>query len=242
MNQFGLIEFGRLIRDLQLYECACEMSELRDGAGHVKPEVTEVVLKLFEDTQAVALKIGNQELLDLAATSATNVKHRADINVASLRVYTQTVKDSILRYAFYGKFLYVEHDRREMIDKPTLLGSQVSLVFPNAMADIRDAGNRLAAEFNTAAVFHLMRVVEWGLRYLCASVQLTALKQTTKGGKVKSTPLSYSQWEDMLNQLQLKIDAKLKGTKKVPRNNVIRNFSYRSSKILAAYVTHSEIT
>ena len=226
MNHFALVDFARLIKDLQYYECACEMSESTKGAAWVNEVATGAVLQLCQDTQAVALKIESQEIFDIAATSATNIKSRADLNVSGLRVYAQTVKDAVVRYAFYGKFLYIQKDRGGMVDQPTLLGAAVSQAFPKAVPDIRDAGNCLAAECNTAAVFHLMRVVEWGLRYLGGSFKLTYLKQTSKGGKIKLSPLPWSQWEDILNQIQIKIDQKLIATKKGSAKQRDQEFYY----------------
>jgi len=226
MNHFNLIEFARILRTLQYGESTCESLEVIEGPAHVNETLIAEAIKVFDNTMALAKQLGNQDLYDIAATSHTNVKNRPQLNVSGLRVYFQGVKDGIAKYAFYGKFLYIEKDRSGMLDKPDLLGSQIPLAFPNAIQDIRDAGNCLAAECNTAAVFHLMRVVEWGLRYLCVSLGLKQLKQTTKAGKVKVSPLSYSEWEDILNQAQLKIDAKLRAAKRGTAKQRDQQFYY----------------
>jgi len=53
-----------------------------------------------------------------------------------------------------------------------LFGKDVSAAFRSAVSDIRAAGNCLAANLNTAAVFHLMRVVERGLMALAADLSI----------------------------------------------------------------------
>ena len=57
-------------------------------------------------------------------------------------------------------FLRITNDRSEFVDKDRLFGDKVYDAFASARGDIREAGNCLAAECNTAAVFHLMRASE----------------------------------------------------------------------------------
>jgi hypothetical protein len=63
-------------------------------------------------------------------------------------------------------FLTVEPTRVPLLDQEALFGERVATAFPTAAMDIREAGNCLAAECATAAVFHLMRAAEVGLRVL----------------------------------------------------------------------------
>ena len=124
------------------------------------------------------------------------------------------------------EFLYVKQDRSGMADNPMLFGSLVAEAFPDARLDVQQAGNCLAAECNTAAVFHLMRSVECGMRALCESVGLIKVKKTTKAGKTKYTPISHAQWEDALNQLQKKIDDRLAKIKRGPKKQRDQEFYY----------------
>ena len=57
------------------------------------------------------------------------------------------------------KFIKVCDDAESYVDNGKLLGDQVSKAFPSASAELREAGNCLAVECHTAAVFHLMRAV-----------------------------------------------------------------------------------
>lgn len=87
-------------------------------------------------------------------------------------------------------------------------GLEVCLAFGNAHQDIIDAGNCLAADLNTAAVFHLMRVVEYGLRALAVKLKVSAAK-----GK----PIEYATWGRIipaLNKMIETIDKKSNKTKK----------------------------
>jgi hypothetical protein len=226
MNRFDLKEYGLCIRNLQAYESACELAIELHGAAHVPDEIAKTILPLFEQCMALAKGIALQDCYDTIAVAHLNVSNKPGMNASAMQVYIQSAKDALLRAAFYNKFIFVENDRHHMLDRPDLLGEQVAVAFPNAIPDIRETGNCLAAECNTAAVFHLMRVLEWGLRYLCTSMGIKQLKQSTRSGKVKLSPISYAQWEDILNQLQVTIDTKMKSSKKGPTKQRDQEFYY----------------
>lgn len=55
--------------------------------------------------------------------------------------------------------------------QPDLFGAEVSKEFPSASSDIEEAGTCLAFGRGTAAVFHLMRIIERGLRSLAETLK-----------------------------------------------------------------------
>jgi hypothetical protein len=115
-----------------------------------------------------------------------------------------------------------------------LFGPAVKSAFPNAADDIREAGNCLAVDCNTAAVFHLMRAVELGLRAFAAHLGVRRLKSVTKGGIVHLTPVAYSQWEKILNQLPGKIEARLKRYRPGPVKHRYEQFYGESLQEISA--------
>ena len=62
--------------------------------------------------------------------------------------------------------LIIDTGSNHLVEENALFGEAVKEGFPAVAADISAAGNCLAAECNTAAVFHLMRVADAGLRAL----------------------------------------------------------------------------
>jgi hypothetical protein len=95
-------------------------------------------------------------------------------------------------------FLEVGSALRGYIDNELLFGASVKKAFPDAAEDIREAGNCLAADCNTAAVFHLMRVAEHGLR---------ALAHDRRIKLAKGKPMDLATWEDLLKALESAEDA-----------------------------------
>jgi hypothetical protein len=109
---------------------------------------------------------------------------------------------------FSHEFVQVEGPVKKYLNAESMFG-KVSKMFPKAVPDIQNVGNCLAVSLNTAAVFHLMHVVEWGLRALCANLKVA---------NIKKGPVEYATWEDILNKLpdaaQAKIDRMPRGPKK----------------------------
>lgn len=64
------------------------------------------------------------------------------------------------------KFLYVSPTNRDLYESKNLFGDIVTAKFAKAAEDIENAGKCLALGQTTASVFHLMRVMEYGVQLL----------------------------------------------------------------------------
>jgi hypothetical protein len=84
-------------------------------------------------------------------------------------------------------------------EKPDLFGGDVARAFPDAREDLREAGNCIAVVLPTAAVFHLMRVAEQGLRVLAKALRV----RLTHGGHLH--PIEYADWEKVITGIKNKI-------------------------------------
>lgn len=123
------------------------------------------------------------------------------------------------------KFLYVRAEYTEYVDQDSLFGNQVELSFRNAGFDIRETGNCLAAECPTAAVFHLMRAVEWGLRALATDLGRKRLRCINKKtGAVKYTPLPWATWDDIIRDIKTRIADRISKTKRGPAKQEYQEF------------------
>ena len=61
------------------------------------------------------------------------------------------------------KFAYTPKDAEVFFESDNLYGDSVNDTFPSVKLHIKDAGNYLAADLDTAAAFHLMLTAELGL-------------------------------------------------------------------------------
>ncbi len=80
-----------------------------------------------------------------------------------------------------------------VLDRP-LFDKEVYDAFPSAIRDIEDGGKALAFELGTASAFHMMRVMEHGLKSLAALLQI---------------PFAPS-WEAHISEIEKRINAKYK--------------------------------
>lgn len=136
------------------------------------------------------------------------------------------VWDAILEALVNHRFLRVSAARAVCVDNYNLFGPTVVATFPAAKADIIEAGNCLAAECNTAAVFHAMRVVEWGLRAFCVHLGFHRLRVVKKSGKIKFIPVDYLEWEKILDGLQLRVDQRIEKMRPGPKKQSTQEFYY----------------
>lgn len=103
---------------------------------------------------------------------------------------------------FAVRFGFIPDSKKDYFNKESLFGKAVAHAFPDAAPDIKEAGNCLAHGLYTAAVFHLMRVMEFGLRGLSTRMKAKAiikkLKQTT-------IPIELATWEEIICTLETKL-------------------------------------
>ena len=126
--------------------------------------------------------------------------------------------------------------RANYVDHNALVGPEVDQAFPSARDDIREVGNCLAADSNTAAVFHMMRAVEWALRALASDLGLWRLPQRRRSGRTKWTPVEYSQWEHIITQLHTKVDVKLEKLRPGPKKQNLQQFYYPALQDFQGFV------
>jgi hypothetical protein len=106
----------------------------------------------------------------------------------------EEIQQSITHELAARKFAFIAPGGSEFFEQHDLFGEGVSAAFPSAQEDIKEAGNCLAADLNTASVFHLMRAVEIGLRALARHVRVPAKGQ-----------LEYAQWNQIIEQIESKV-------------------------------------
>jgi hypothetical protein len=104
--------------------------------------------------------------------------------------------------------MFVPADQAEYWDDPEMFGDDFLIGFPKAaVSEMVEAGNCFAAARWTAAVFHCMRVAEYGLRRLAKNLRVTI---SSKG---KTCPIEYGDWDTVITAIRNKI----KETRTLPR-------------------------
>lgn len=91
---------------------------------------------------------------------------------------------------------------------PEMFGEKVSLNFPSALEDIKEAGNCYATDRNTACVFHCMRVLEHGLRALAKRLRVTL---------PKNLHIDLAEWGKLIDRIEEEIEKIEKVRKRTPQ-------------------------
>ncbi|HLZ54552.1 MAG TPA: hypothetical protein VKS19_08755 [Verrucomicrobiae bacterium] len=151
------------------------------------------------------------------------------------------------------KFVHIPRSKEPYCEQSALFGEAVNKTFPLATQDIKDAGNCLAADLNTAAVFHLMRAAEQAMRALARRLKVRLPKNTIDSAGwteiIKNIEIATAaRWKklpqgkkarkkatDFLKSCEVATD-ELNVLKEIWRNNVMHASSaYRASEALGVF-------
>jgi hypothetical protein len=94
------------------------------------------------------------------------------------------------------RFFRLTPEESRMFDGVDLFGAEVTKAFPSSETtyEITEAGKCLALGRHTATVFHLMRVLEKGLKALAAKLNIQF-----------SIPFDYQNWQNIIEQIESEI-------------------------------------
>jgi hypothetical protein len=123
--------------------------------------------------------------------------------LVELTVLRQSIEDDLMKRFF----VFVEPKKHELL--VSVSGedwADVFKVLPECKPDVLDAHLARMVELDTATVFHMMRVAEFGLRRMAKQVKV---KLTHKGHPM---PIEFADWEKVIVAIKNKID-KVRQTK-----------------------------
>lgn len=115
--------------------------------------------------------------------------------VATAEALFKELTDHIIAELTQSSFLVIPPGRRAMyVQREPQFGPKVANRFGDGNDDIAAAARCVALEEWTAAVFHLMRVVEHGLHALAAKMQIPM-----------SATIEIEQWHNIIDQIEAEI-------------------------------------
>jgi hypothetical protein len=210
-NWWEMIEFfaGHLahnLRDIGAFQN--DLGQSFDGQEEASDVIRHSALAhltgIEEQSKSLELKASAHRVYSLK----TRIGHctgehyisREKLTIDILRVELDELCKQVITELWERFFVYLPPHHVEYADLPPkgkkdvvpLFGHAVHDAFPSARQDIKDAGNCLALDLSTAAVFHLMQVAEHGLRTLAWDRRV----RVTKG------PIQLTNWEDIIKELE----------------------------------------
>jgi CYTH domain-containing protein len=193
VKTFHAATFGMHIEQLANIEGAAGERVNTGNGGAVDEDLAGTLKRRAEDINNFCESVGFSDTALSAAFLCNGTGKPDPLNVSHVQSEASHLRESLLREAFFRKFVLIESNKASYVDNEKLLGEAVYEAFSSARFDIKEAGNCFAVECWTAAVFHLMRVAEHGLR---------ALARDRRIRLPKKAEITLATWEDLIRQLE----------------------------------------
>jgi hypothetical protein len=203
LQRFKFLEIAGVLHDIAILETALEGFIKERGPGVPVDDFNHRTALL--DVENAIIACSGNEGLKPALETAQRCKRNLSApsrhpTVGELETEVRAVREAIWSELRRETVMAVPRQYADRVDKQDLFGAAVSTVSPEAAVDIRDAGNCLAFDLPTAAVFHLVRIAEHGLRRLAKKLRV---RLTHKG---KLVPLDYADWNKVITGIRGRID------------------------------------
>lgn len=178
-QQTGILSLANLANPYQPAE-ANDISEIDRDNGR---KVIEAVAKIAKDLDLKTTKhrLFHFELALRYAMTEPNYK-------SEIKVLEEALKHDLSERHFY----HYPPARFEVLLKFYPQWSGIMKAFPLVKSEALAATDCYALQHNTASVFHIMRVAEYGLR---------ALARERKIGLPKKKPVDWATWQEVISQL-----------------------------------------
>lgn len=194
MNVFDVSGLCFVLHEITLAEAQFALAKAA-GRGSSKPHTIEggreKTRRGLDMAEAFFKTSAFQDCLALVQTAQQRLD-RSHLDVSGVCEILNRLLSDLVTNLNSTMFLRIADDRTEFMDKEQLFGAEVHGAFHSANGEIKEAGNCLAAENNTAAVFHLMRASEVALRALARDRNVA----------FKDKPLEQKEWGQILAALE----------------------------------------
>jgi hypothetical protein len=193
VNTFHAADFGAHVERLtDITRRARVFVDLGRG-GEIDSDLVSLLQRYAAEVEAFCQKVRFEDSELAANFLKEGTGKPSPMNVSHVQIEAKHLSDALLKDAFHRNFIVVENSRAGYVDNDTLFGSAVAAAFPKATADIRESGNCFAVRCCTAAVFHLMRVAEHGLRALAWDRRVKLARKAV---------LDLATWETIIKELE----------------------------------------
>jgi hypothetical protein len=170
---------------LEQLRCVVEvhlLNEMKAGrrAANLTGGHSDCVIKLLKELQHDCTKLqldGANNQINRLRQCVLGFNPPCNYEVVSRDL--RMISDEIISALKKRKFSYIPFERDKYFEAPALFGRAVLKNFRSLRSEIKDAGNCFAAGLDTAAMFHLMRIAEKGLRTLAVHLGVRKTRDKT---------------------------------------------------------------
>jgi hypothetical protein len=194
----------------------CEASAYDPAKKHctLTPDDHAHLHKMANDLQFICSQLELERASDQLGQFVDTIDNQGT-NPVSINNLLQNLMSTIKTEMGERIFTRIPHAQNRFFERDDLLGPEAAKCFPEAAADIKAAGNCIAADLNNAAIFHLMCVANFGLIRIARWLRVV----------IKRTPLEFAEWQRMIEKIEKKLKQKSIGAGKSKREqDEIRTF------------------
>jgi hypothetical protein len=202
VRYFPLTDFRLMVNNIEAVQHECEnIFALRHGGLSLSERMLKDLRADIPRWHDLCKEYGFKDAavkLWLFSTSLRREGENTHVDISQCRTEMSQIA-AALEQALMCEHAYAHiiPERVKYAFQDDLFGPKVFQAFPGAKYDIREAGNCFAVDCNTAAIFHLMRVAEHGLRALARD----------RGSTVPRGSIEFATWEEILKEVQKAVDA-----------------------------------
>lgn len=180
---------------------ATVISQLRESVVLVRfashdpdaPQPTEVVRAALNDADVQFKELKLSKVLR-SQWERLLERSNADAPLSEIAILIRELHNNLLVELSSAYFLIIPADRRFVYEQPQpIFGPDTEKAFPDARRDIAAAGRCYALDEWTACVFHSMRALEFGLRWLADRAGL------------KPEEIAGENWKNVIDRIEKKI-------------------------------------
>ena len=187
MLTFNAHEFICLTEELTI--AACRFTREEKPIGDAAKDLAEALSETISHAELINATICLARLKRLKERMENHPQLAGDEVAQELKLCIDLAHEQMSEKLF----LFIPSDRAKFYQQPEpLFGKEVFDAFPSAVDDVAEAGKCLATDRATACVFHMMRVMEAGLKALAKAL------------KIAYAP----SWESYLKQIDSQIQIK----------------------------------
>jgi hypothetical protein len=197
----------QLVYALATLEKCCQMSETADQMGMQKADgkihklLTDVLAKIHASCEE--LEIDSAFLMQMTSLLRACESETADTRYSVIHARIEPIIDGLKHHLAKRKFILLSEEEAPYFASVDLFGESLHDKYPfNALREGLSVGNCFAIGQYTAAVFHCMRLAEFGLRKLARNSFLK-VRLTQKRGKTH--PIEFADWQKVIDAIRSKI-------------------------------------
>ena len=207
MIQSSAIEFLGATDLLEIQEQQAHQAVVKHGtdclADDTKKQGLLCVLSIVESaTQKAKLDMTNQRIAHLKDWLHPSLQ--CPFQVIQSEVYA--IKKSLFQELRKRKFAFILPEKDAFFECDDLFGKNFhNAASPEINSEIKAAGNCLAVELNTAAIFHSIRAAELGMRRLASRLKVVVFRDKKKYRiKIKDAT-----WDELIKGIEEKIESEM---------------------------------